>query len=176
MRSFVILVLLSTVTMFGQTKKQIINEIYSYKKGIVDTVYYKNKRTEVWNAIYIISKEEYSIIVRESESRGYIEAKEEKELFKEFFTAEIIGEGPFRVSFQVSNQEQRTKDYIKNTYTPWVGYVSNNLNFYYLKLHLRLYELLKGKIELPKDLLDKIATFNNSQKKEKNKILKGIDY
>ena len=45
----------------------------------------------------LITKEEYNTIVRESESRGYIEAKEEKEFLKESFTAEIIGEGPFRV-------------------------------------------------------------------------------
>lgn len=170
-----LLLILFTGIVYSQSKKELLSQIYDYRKSIVDTVSYNNEESEMWNAMYLISKEEYSTITKESERKGYIEAKDEKELYIEHFTAEIIGKGPFKVSFQVTKQEKREKN-SDGTYTPWTSYVSNTLNSYYLKLQVRLYELLRGKIILPDDLSKKIETYNNSQKKDKNKIIKGVDY
>ena len=59
-------------------------------------------------------------------------------------------------------------------YSAWAaGVISDS---YYTKLQKEVYELLNGKLELPKDLLDKIEKFNSKETKDRKKILKGIDY
>jgi hypothetical protein len=125
--------------------------------------------------MYIIATEEYNTITKESESRGYIEAKVEKETYKEYIIIEIRGnEAPYRVSFQVK-QESRTKN-LDGTYSNWRNYTSTSLRSYYTKLQIRLYELLNGEVELSEELKEKIETYNSKQSKERRKILKGKDY
>lgn len=174
MKKLILLLVLTSLTSYGQRKKDILIEIEGYKKSIVDNVSYDKKESEVWNAISIIANEEYNTIVRESESKGYIEAKQESDILKEFFTIEIVGKGPFRVTMQVK-QEKRTKN-IDGTYTNWESFSSSNLNFYYTRLRLRLYELLNGKLEISKELQVKVDEYNNLQKKDRLKIIKGKDY
>jgi hypothetical protein len=174
MKKIILFLTLITITSYGQRKKDILNEIYDYKKGIVNNASYDKKESEVWNAISIIAKEEYNTIVRESESKGYIEAKQESDVFKEFFTIEIIGEGPFRVTMQVK-QEKRTKNQ-DGSYTNWETHYSSTLNSYYNRLRLRLYELLNGKLEISEELQTKVDEYNELQKKDRLKIVKGKDY
>jgi len=172
----IILIALIPFSSFGQKKNDLIQEIYAYKKGVVSNASYDNKRIDVWNAMYIIATEEYKIISRESESRGYIEAKEETNTHREAMTFELRGdEPPYRVSFQVTNQERRKKQ-DDGTYTNWENYRSSNISSYITRLQLRLYELLKGELKLPDELQDKIDKFNSLQKKDKKKVLKGRDY
>ena len=90
-------------------------------------------------------------------------------------TTEIRGdEAPYRVSFQ-GRQEKRTKKG-NSTYTNWEEYRSNTIYQYLNRLNLRLYELLNSTLELPQELQKKIKDFNNSQKKDRKKIVKGKDY
>lgn len=162
-------------TSLAQKKSDILDEINDYKRSIVANESYDNSYSEIWDAIYIIATEEYNTIVRESESKGYIEAKQETNTFKEYMTIEIRGEeAPYRVSFQVK-QEKRSKRG-DGTYSNWEVYTSSTLRSYYLKLQIRLYELLKGKLDLSDELLKKIDDFNSTQKKDKHKIVKGRDY
>ena len=159
---------------FGQSKNDILKEIFDYRKKIVSIATYDKKETEVWNAIYIIATEEYNTIVKESESKGYIEAKLEKDTYKESITIEILGnEAPYRVSFQVKKESRTKKD--DGTYTNWSdgGSVSEK---YFTKLQLRLYELLNGTLELSKELQAKVDNFNSLQDKDRKKIVKGKDY
>lgn len=160
---------------FGQKKNDIIKEIKSYKNALVSNAAYDNEYTDVWNAIYIIAAEEYNTISRESESKGYIEANQNTNTFKESITIEIRGaKAPWRVSFQV-NQEKRTKKE-DGTYSNWKTHTSSTLGKYYLRLQTRLYELLNGPIELTVGLQKKIDDFNSMQNKDRKKILKGKHY
>lgn len=172
--SIIVALLCSTVTLC-QRKKDLIKEIRSYEKNIVSNASFNNDYQEVWDAIYIIATEEYNTITRESESRGYIEALQESDTFKEEMIIEIRGDdSPFRVSFQVK-QEKRSKN-LDGTYTDWKTYNSRTLREYYLRLQKRLYELLNGFLELPVELKDKIDDYNSKQSKERKKVLKGRDY
>lgn len=159
----------------GQNKKDIIKEINSYKKTIVSNATYDKEYNEVWSAIYIIATEEYPTISRESESKGYIEAKIEKDTYKEFITIEIRGEkAPYRVSFQVKQEKRTRKE--DGSYTNWQTYTSTTLSSYYTRLQTRLYELLYAPIELTNELQRKVDDFNAIQKKDRSKIIKGKDY
>lgn len=158
----------------SKEKKAIISEINQHIKSVVSTASYKKKATEVYNAMYVVATKEYNQIVRDSEKKGYIEAKQESDLFKEYATFELRGdEPPYKVSFQVKI-DKRTKDPTTGEYSSWnAGSIPDS---YYIKLQKEVYEIINGKIELPKDLLDKIDKFNSTEIKDKKKILKGIDY
>ncbi len=159
---------------FGQKKGDIIREINSYKKELVSNASYDNEYSEVWNAALIIANEEYPTISRESESKGYIEANIEKELYKKYITIEILGDkAPYRVSFRLKT-EKRSKDE-NGVYTAWQIQSGSN-GAYYVKLRIRLYELLIGPIELPEELIKKIDDYNALQTKERKKIVKGENY
>lgn len=176
MRRFILLFFFVTICVFafGQRKKDILAEVNQWKRNVVSTASFDTTESEVWNAIYIIATEKYADIVRESESKGYIEAKKEKEFYKEFFTVEIRGNRPYRVSFLVKQQKRTKKE--DGSYTSWVNYTSNTLWKYYSRLQFRLWYLLKGPLVLPNELQKKIDDFNNIQTKERKKIVKGKDY
>ncbi|MCL2328872.1 MAG: hypothetical protein FWC39_10240 [Bacteroidetes bacterium] len=173
-KSFLLAALLTaTLTSFGQKKNDILKEIDDYIVKTVSTATYDKNYSDVWSAIYVVATEECNTIVRESESKGYIEAKTELELTKRNLTIEIKGDkAPYRVSFQVKN-EYRIKN-PDNTYTNW----SNNVVSpkYINKLQLRVYELINGAIVLPADLQNKIDNYNKLQTKDRLKIVKGKDY
>lgn len=177
MKKITLIFLLATISIisFGQKRNDIIKEINAYKKGLVSNATYDKEFSEVWNAIYIIATEEYNTISRESESKGYIEAKQETNTFKEYITIEIRGDkAPYRVSFQVK-QEKRTKKE-DGSYSNWQAYSSYSLNKYYTSLQTRLYELLNGPIELTEELQKKVDKYNSMQTKNRKKILKGKNY
>ena len=50
------------------------------------------------------------------------------------------------------------------------------LDIIYTNLHLRIYKILYGEFKLPEDLIKKIENFNNTQKKDRKKVLAGVDY
>lgn len=157
----------------SKEKRAIINEIHQHIKGIVSTASYNKKATEVYNATYVVATKNYNQIVKDSEKKGYIDAKQEDDLKKEFLTIELRGdEPPYKVSFQVK-REVRTKDILTGVYSAWT---SGSVDAQITKLQTEVYETLNGSIELPKDLLEKIEKFNSGETKDRKKILKGIDY
>lgn len=174
MKKIFFLVALISLTTYGQRKKDILNEIKSYKKTIVNNASYDKKKSDVWSAISVIAREEYNTIVRESESKGYIEAKQDSDTYKESFNIEISGEGPFRVLMQVKMESRTKKE--DGSYTSWSDYNSYLIDEYFTRLRLRLYELLNGKLELSKELQTKVDEFNALQTKDRLKIVKGKDY
>lgn len=164
-----------TISMFSQRKRDLIKEIRAYEKNIVSNASFNNEYSEVWDAIYIIATEEYNTISRESESRSYIEALQENDTFKEYITIEIRStKPPYRVSFQVKQEKRAKKD--DGSFTNWQTHSSSTLRSYYLRLQKRLYQLLNGSIELSEKLQLKIEEYNSKQSKERKKILKGKDY
>jgi len=168
------MMLSSVFTCIAQSKSDIVKEINDYVKSTVNVATYDKKQSEVFSAISIIASEEYNTIVRESESKGYIEAKQESDTQRETINIEIRGEAaPYRVSFQVK-KEQRTKN-LDNTYTNWgAGWTVSDS--YMTKLKLKLYTLLNGPLELSKELQIKVDNFNSKQDKDRKKIVKGKDY
>ncbi len=181
MKKILLICFLSSITLssfsqlfMSKEKKAILSEVNQHIKSLVSTASYKKKATEVYNAMYVVATKEYNQIVRDSEKKGYIEAKQESDLYKEYATFELRGdEPPYKVSFQV-RIDRRTKDATTGVYSAWAaGVISDS---YYTKLQKGVYELLNGKLELPKDLLDKIEKFNSKETKDRKKILKGIDY
>ena len=158
----------------SKEKKALLNEINQYISGVVSTASYNKTATEVYNAMYVVATKEYNQIVRDSEKKGYIEAKQEADLSKEYATFELRGDAPpYKVSFQV-RLEKRTKDATTGVYSAWAAGVTRDS--YYTKLQKEVFELLNGNLELTKELLDKIEKFNSTETKDKKKILKGIDY
>lgn len=181
MKKIFLICFLSSITLssfsqlfMSKEKRALLNEIKQYVKSVVSTASYNKKATVVYNAMYVVATKEYNEIVKESEKKGYIEAKQESDLRKEFLTIELRGdEQPYKVSFQVKKQV-RTKDATTGTYSSWnEASISDS---YYTKLQTEVYEIINGIIELPKDLQDKIDKFNGRQEKNKKQILKGIDY
>lgn len=182
MKKFIVLIcfLLSICfTSFSQLfmskeKKALIHEIDHYIARTVSTASYNKKAPEVYNAMYVVATKEFNDIVKESEKRGYIEAKKETDLKKTYITIELRGdEPPYRVSFQIKIQS-RNKDYTTGAYSDWKeGSASES---YITKLQKEVYEILNGPITFPKDLQDKIDNFNSKETKDRKKILKGIDY
>jgi hypothetical protein len=171
---FCIVLINIALTSFGQRKNDILKEIYDYRKSIVSVATFDKKEADVWNAIYVIATEEYNTIVRESESKGYIEAKQESDTYRGSITIEIRGDAaPYRVSFQVKKEIRIKKE--DGTYTNW-GSGGSASDAYMTKLQLRLYELLNGTLKLSKELQDKVDKFNSLQTKDRKKIVKGKDY
>lgn len=170
-----VLVVFTINSLLAQKKRDLIKEIKSYEKSVVSNTSFDEDYSEIWNVIYIIATEEYNTISRESESKGYIEALQETNTYKEHITIEIRGDKTsYRVSFQVK-QERRTKKG-DGSLTNWQSFTSNTLQSYYLRLQKRLYELLNGPLELSEELQSKIDSYNSKQTKERKKVLKGSDY
>ena len=168
-------VLFLSVTVNAQKKRDLIKEINAFKGDVVSNASFDKDFEEVWDAIYIIATEEYNTIKRESESRGYIEAAQETDTYREYMTLEIRGkEAPYRVSFQVK-QEKRSKNQ-EGGYSNWQTFTSSTLRAYYLRLRTRLYEILNGPIQFSDELAAKLESYNSKQSKERKKILKGKDY
>jgi len=159
---------------FSQNKKDIIAEIQSYYKTIVSNASYKKPQKEIWQAMYSVVMESYPDLIRESESRGYIDSKLQQETYQSRVNAEIRGDKqPYRVVFTLES-ESRGWNVQANTYFPWVHYTKHDqVNI--LKLQTRLYEMLNGQIKLSDELQNKIETYN-SEKKGRRKIIKGKDY
>lgn len=170
---FLLLVLgvLIALSSFGQRKKDILAEINGYAAGLVNTATYDNY-SEIWNAIYVIATEECNTIVRESETKGYIEARQESEFQKKYLTIEIRGDkAPYRVSFLVK-LETRYKN--EGAYTNWKESSSNNS--YVSQLQYRLYRKIHGGFTLTEELQNKVDNYNEMQTKDRLKIIKGKDY
>lgn len=170
-----ILLLLFSVTVNAQKKRDLIKEINAFKRDVVSNASFDKDFEEVWDAIYVIATEEYNTIKRESESRGYIDAAQESDTYHEYMTIEVRGkEAPYKVSFQVK-QERRTKNQ-DGSFSNWQVFTSSTIRAYYLRLRTRLYEILNGPLQFSDELASKLESYNSKQTKERKKILKGKDY
>lgn len=158
---------------FGQSKKEIMLEISTFQKKTFINASHDVPKQKIWDAIYVMMKQEYPDIKKQDFDKGIIEGYSEADNFKEAFTTELVGSGPYRVTFSMKRQV-RYKDG-NGAYTGW--YDKNEIPYDYLyKIQKTIYEEVNGKIELPAELQDKIEEYNAKQKKYKNKILMGKDY
>lgn len=163
-------------TVFGQSKKEkqeLIAEINAFKTTIVMDIPYDVPKRKIWDAAYIMMRKEYTEIRKQDFEKGIIEGYAEGEGFREKLTVEIIGSGPYRLAFSMASQLRYQNP--NGTYTGW--YDNNELPAEYsYKIQLNIYNTIFGTLTYPEPLMDKINKYNASQKKEKFKLVYGVDY
>lgn len=170
--SLLLLVISSVVVSQNDSKQQLLNEISAYSKQMVMNKSYDLSYDDVWNAVYIVQSKEYPQIKRESKEKGFIEAVAEKADLKESLTIEILGKGPYRLSFAWNSQQRNQTG---NTFSEWysLGAVPD---WYLHKIQYLIYIQLYGPFQWPDTLVQRINAYNATQKKDKNKILAGREF
>lgn len=157
------------------SKKQLLSEVDVEKKKFIDNKKFDCEHSVLYNAILSVGSELNDEIKKESEKRGFIDFYREREYSKHTFSVEIISdEKPFDLRFQIESYS-RNLDFVKGGYSDWR---KNNTNSSYItNFKIKVYEKVFGTQKILSDeLLKKIESFNTSQKKDKNKIIEGIDY
>lgn len=158
---------------FSQTKKSLLNEMRSYCEEKIYNKPIDAEYKDIFSAMIIIGNQEYPTLVRESESRGYIEFKLETDMIQESLTMEILGDKkPYRINYIVKSQT-RTKTW-DGKITDWT--VRTDFSNYIFKLQYSIYKILFGELIYPEELLNRVEEYNATQKKDRTKILKGKDY
>ena len=171
---FIIIIFSFSINSNAQRERNnIIRAIQNYNYSIYSNAVFNKSESEVWSAMYTIATEQYNTIDRESKERGYIDARKEGDLSKEYFTVKMSEDTPYRVTFQV-RKDVRTKN-LDGKYTSWHS-EDGDFYQYYNRLRLRLYGLLIGEIEISNELQDQVDAYNMKQKKERTKIVKGVHY
>ena len=182
-----IVVLMLNLTAYSQSKNDIIAEIESYKKSKLSNATYNFTFKEIFDAMTIMGNQYYGNSIKESESRGYAEYLKEAGGIKEYLTIDIKGDKqPYRLSFNYRKEKKKTSYKTEGEFgTPtykliavdagW-GIVNEPLDIVYTNLHLRIYKTLNGEFKLPEELLKKIEDFNRGQKRDKKKVIAGVDY
>jgi hypothetical protein len=171
----------------AQTKSDLVGEIEAYKKSKLQNQIYDVSFKELFDAITIMGNEHYGNPTRESESRGYVEYLLENGNIKESLGVEIKGDKqPYKISFNYKKEKKQIlyksegtmgkPDYkIVSVDNGWrmekIDLSILNTNF-----HLRIYKILFGDFALPDDLKVKIESFNSKQKKDKKKVIQGVDF
>ncbi len=166
-------VLLASSVAKGQTKKEILLEINNFKSKTILNASFDVPKQKIWDAVYIMMKQEYTEIKKQDFDKGIIEGYSEAENYKEGFTSEIVGSCPYRVVFSMKRQIRYMGT--NGAYSGW--YDRNEISSEYLyMIQKTIYEAVHGSLEIPDNLQEKIDEYNLKQKKDKNKILLGRDY
>ena len=172
---------------YSQSKKDILAEIEGYKKTKLLNSTYDFTFKEIFDAMTIMGNQYYGNSVKESESRGYVEYVKVTEDIKESLSIEIKGsKQPYRLSFNYKKEKKSTswktegelgKPNFKLT-SEDAGWkiVDEPFDIIYTNLHLRMYKILYGEFKLPVELIKKIEDFNNTQKRDRKKVLADADY
>ena len=167
------LTILVTITLPAQSKKELQLALHTYMKSMVLNKSYDVSKQKLFDAVYVMMKMEYPTIKQSDFDKGLVIGFSEADTYRETLTTEIIGAGPYRVTFSMSRQIRQRDN--NGNYSGW--YDRNEISDeYLLKIHYEIYQALYGNIPIPQDLHDKINAYNATQKKHKNKILAGRDY
>lgn len=158
---------------FSQTKKEILYELQQY---FVNTTYnkaYAIEKQKLFNAIQVVASQRYGSSTKENLNKGILEFQLQTDIYKETLSFEVIGEMPYQFIASVK-VEQRTIN-PDGSYSNWV--INNQIdNSYILGIHYNVYMAVYGPIVIPENIVAKINYFNSTQKKDKNKIIKGKDF
>ena len=169
------------------SKNELITEIEGYKKTKLLNSSYDFTFKEIFDAMTIMGNQYYGNSIKESESRGYAEYIKESGDFKESLSIEIKGDKPpFRLSFSYRKEKKKTKwktegelgkpNFKMTSEDAGWEVVQEPLDIIYTNLHLRINKILHIEFNLPEELLKKIGTFNNTQKRDRKKVIAGVDY
>jgi hypothetical protein len=175
----------SRLTELKSEREIIESEIYSFYNNIVTNVRYDNEFNDIWAALQkVIIETGYQDRLRESESKGYIEAKAigsrpyitdktDLLMWEEFVTVEILGDNkPYTITFAFTGKMRYRLT--SGTYSDWENYTPQKINS--KQMQISLYQILKGEINLPEDLALKVADFNTKCEVFNLKLIKGKDY
>lgn len=169
------------------TKTELINEIENYKKSKLLNFQFDTNFKDLFDAISIMGNQLFGIPVRESESRGLIEFKKESENERENLVIEIRGENkPYRLSISYKIEYKPTLYKTQGTFGQpdykvitekgdWTEskIKSEELN---VSINLKIYKILFKEFLLSNELQSKIQSFNLNQKKDRKKVLQGVDF
>lgn len=158
---------------FSQTKKEILYELQQY---FINTTYnktYNVDKQKLFNSIQIVAAERYGASTKENFNKGYLEFQIANDTYKETLSFDVIGDSTYQIIASVKI-EQRTVN-PDGSFSNW--FVNNQANSsYILGLHYKIYMAVYGPIVIPENIVAKINDFNSTQKKDKNKIIKGKDF
>lgn len=184
---FLFLILINCFAFSQTTKNELLNEIESYKKSKLLNFQFDTNFKELFDAISIMGNQNFGSPSKESETRGYIEFKKESDSERENLTIEIRGENkPYRLS--VSYKIETRATLYKNQGTlgqPDFKIVTEKGNWterqikpedINVSINLKVYKILYKEFVLPTELQNKIKEFNLNQKRDKKKVLQGVDY
>lgn len=174
-KTILIIVLLIFNFSFAQTKKDLIQELESY---IVNTTYNKNydvEKEKLFQALIVVGNQRYGSSIKENLNKGYIEFASENKTHKEFLGIEIIGDQkPYKLIINLKTMNRRIIDFNGN-YSNWNSSMNTNQDLI-KHFHFKIWTEINGPVIFPPELMEKIRVFNDSQTKDKNRILKGKDY
>lgn len=170
-----------------ESKKTIIGAIESYKKTKLLNSTYNFEFKEIFDAMTIVGNQYYGNSIKESESRGYVEYVKVTEDIRESISIEIKGnKQPYRLSFNYKKEKKSTvwktegelgkSDFKLTSEDAGWEIVEVPFDIIYTNLHLRMNKILYGEFKLPDELVKKIEDFNNAQKRDRKKVLAGVDY
>jgi len=185
-------ILLFTVLFFNfsysqTTKTELVNEIENYKKSKLLNFQFDTNFKELFDAISIMGNQYFGSPVRESESRGYFEFKKESDSERENIMIEIRGENkPYRLSINYKIEKRATLYKTQGTLGQpdfklitekggWEEKPTNSESIN-VNINLRVFKVLYKEFTLPIELQNKIQEFNLNQKRDKKKVLQGIDF
>lgn len=170
----IIVALFVAFTAMAQNKKQLQQELYNYSKSVVMNKAYDKPYADVYNAVYIVMSKEYPNVTKSEKNKNEISGEAFHELYRENLSMEIIGNGPYRVVFKFRKTH---RNYNPNGgYTAWFDVNEIPENYSY-KIQYQLYAILNDGGHLwPQALKDKVQAYNSKQKKDKNKLVQGIDW
>jgi len=149
-------------------KNDIIKEIWDYYEKTINSAKYTNSKSEVWSAMYSVASGECETMLKESESRGFLDAETKSTLSEKTISMELLPlENSFKVSFTIKYRFRYLAD------AAWNDGATPK---YKTKIKLKVYEALKGTLELFEELQKKVDDYNALQTKSRKKIVKGDDY
>ena len=157
---------LFAINVFCQSKKDLINEIYTYYEKTINEAKFKKSKKDIWAGMYQAVKNNYNTMTIESESRGIMEAQNSNELELKKINLELVSlDSSFSLIYNF-------------TYNIKVGeqWINNLTDKYKTNMKLKIYESIMGELKLSDELQAKVDEYNSKQKKESKKIKKGLDY
>lgn len=133
-------------------KQELIYKLNAFKNSAILNASYDVSKQQIWDAVYVMMKQEYKEIKKQDFEKGIIEGYDQGDTFKEGFTTEIIGSGPYRVVFTMNRQIRYiNKD---RSYSGW--YDKNEIPKDYLfKIQNSIYTTLYGSLNILRNLLMK---------------------
>jgi hypothetical protein len=184
---FLFLILINCIAYSQTTKNELLNEIESYKKSQLLSFQFDTNFKELFDAISIMGNQNFGSPVRESETRGYVEFKKESDDKRENLTIEIRGENkPYRLSISYKIETKPTLYKTEGTFgKPDYKIITEKGNWeekqikseeLNVSINLKIFKILYKEFLLPNELKDKIQNFNLSQKRDRKKILQGVDF
>ncbi len=160
--------LFNSIGLFATEKNDLLKEIWSYYEKTINATKFSNNKSEIWSAILSVSSSECEKITKESETRGYIDSETKNSLIEKSISIEMIPvDSAYKIVYNIRYKYRYTADGI------WLDGATER---YKTKIKLKVYEALKGQLELTPELQTKVDEFNAAQTKSRKKIVKGDDY